>query len=344
MTSNKMIWKLSSVIITVVISYFVYLKIYLIPELKDQGPMLYNLSEYQWHNDILYFGESSNFWIAENDKDRRTISDMINDSIDGYRLSGIAASGSHAGNYLPVIKHIENNSKVKYLVVTLNLRSFDKPWVYSNLESNLNRINCFYDGENQLMNRLKAAFQYYDQPSEKEQENKMLKAFEFDTLKVNFPLKHNTIKTWCEQEKFPLPGGGEDFPKRELADHYIKAYAFQIDVNSNPRIKDFDEIVEVCKKKNIKLFFNLMSENVNYADSLVGKELVYFMKSNRDILVDRYQKKGVIVIDNLEKVDAKSFGEKNWTTEHYDEIGRMKIALNVRDSLMKYLPKKSKMN
>ncbi len=344
MKTNKLIFKFTSIIATFVISYFVYIKIYLIPELKDQGPMLYNLTEYQWHNDVLYFGESSNFWIADSDKDRRTISDMINDSIDGYRLSGIAASGSHAGNFLPVIEQINQESRVKHLVITLNLRSFDKPWIYSNLESNLNRINCFYDGENHLFNRLKAAFQFYQQPSEKEQEMKMLNAFEFDTLKVDFPLKFNTIKTWCEQEKFPLPGGGEDFPKRELADHYIKAYAFQIDVKTNPRIKDFDDIVEVCKRKKIQLFFNLMSENIHYADSLVGKELVYLMKNNRDLLVDRYRKKGVIIIDNLETVNANSFGEKNWTTEHYDEIGRMKIAMNVKDTLMKYLPKKQKMN
>ena len=33
----------------------------------------------------------------------------------------------------------------------------------------------------------------------------------------------------------------------ELACHYIKTYAFQIDTQRNPRIKDFDKIVCVAK-------------------------------------------------------------------------------------------------
>jgi hypothetical protein len=332
-------YKLSALVVTVFVSAFVYKQIYWVPELKDQGHMLFNVLEFEWHNDALYFGESSNYWIAPEDTDKRNISDMINDSIEGGRLSGTNVPAYHAGMYLPVIEMIDTTSRVKHLIVTMNMRSFDKPWIYSPQEAALMRSKCFYESYPPLYNRMRATLGYYYSPTADEQDDKMLHAFEFDTLIVDFPLPFPTIKRWCEQEKFPLPEGGEDFPKRVLADHYIKAYAFQIDTVNNPRIKDFDAIVKVCKEKNIKLYFNLLSENIEWADSLVGQELVYLMKANRDLLVNRYQRNGVVVIDNLETVAGEHFGEKTWTTEHYNQFGRMKVAMIVRDSLMRYLNK-----
>ncbi len=327
-----------AVLITIIISAFVYKKIYWVPELKDQGHMLFNLLEFEWHNDALYIGESSNYWIAPEDEDKRTISDMVNDSLEGCRLSGMQVPAYHAGMFLPIITYIDKASRVKHLIVTMNLRSFGQPWIFSTQESALLRSKCFYYNTNPLYNRMCATLGYYEQPSAEDQDQKMLYAFEFDTLKANFTLPFPTIKRWCEQEKFPLPGGGEDFPKRVLADHYIKAYAFQIDTSKNPRIKDFDAIVKVCKEKNIKLYFNILGENIEWADSLVGKELVYFMKANRDLLVNRYSNMGVQMIDNLESVPGKHFGEKTWTTEHYDQYGRMIVARKIRDILMKNIP------
>lgn len=332
--------RLLIVTVVAIISSYVYKSIYWQPELKDQGSMLFNLLEYQWHNDALYMGESSNYWVDPSDTDRRTISDMINDSLAGGRLSGLQVPAYHAGMFLPIVERIDPKSRVKHLVVTMNLRSFDQAWIYSELEDQLMRTKCFYEPTDPLYNRMRATLGYYPQPTAKEQEAKMLHAFEFDTLKTDFPLPFNTIKTWCEQEKFPLPEGGEDFPKRELADHYIKAYAFQIDTLNNPRIKDFDRIVELCRQKNIKLYFNILSENTQWADSLVGKELVWLMRQNRDLLVQRYAKMGVVMIDNLERVPGECFGEKNWTTEHYNQRGRRIVAMLVKDSLSRYVIKK----
>jgi hypothetical protein len=120
-----------------------------------------------------------------------------------------------------------------------------------------------------------------------------------------------------------------------LADHYIKSYAFQIDADKNPRIADFDKIVKVAKKKDLNLVFNLLAENTEYADSLVGKNLLWLMKSNRDLLVERYSKQGVIVVDNLEIVPGWDYTDQHWTTEHYGQYGRQLIAKNVADSLKK---------
>lgn len=318
---------------TVFVSSWLYNKVFWIPELKDQGPMLYNLIEYQNHNDVLYFGESSNYWVAPEDTDKRTISDMINDSLFGARLSGIQVPAYHAGMFLPVIKHINPNSRVKHIVVTMNLRSFDKPWIFSTQEGALLRTRCFYYSTPPLYNRLCATLGYYDNPAPEYQDQKMLDAFEHDQIKANFPLAFSTVNTWKNSIIYLNPDGSTNEEKQGLAHHYVKAYAFSIDTLNNPRIRDFDEIVTVCKSKNINVYFNLLSENTQWADSLVGKELSDLMRYNRDMLVERYTRKGAVVIDNLEAVPGKHFGEKNWTTEHYDQTGRAIIAKNVCKAL-----------
>jgi hypothetical protein len=76
-----------------------------------------------------------------------------------------------------------------------------------------------------------------------------------------------------------------------------------------------------------------MAENVRFADSLVGKDLVFLMRRNRDFLVNRYHRDNCKVIDNLELVPANEFIDQNWTTEHYKFHGRMLIARNLANVL-----------
>lgn len=329
-----------AIALTVWLSAIVYKKVFWIPELKDQGPMLFKLKEFQNHNDVLYFGESSNYWVAPEDTDKRTISDMINDSLDGARVSGIQVPAYHAGMFLPVIKQIDPDSRVKTIVVTMNLRSFDKPWIYSTQEGALMRTKCFYYQTPPIFNRLCATLGYYYNPSADQQDAKMLYAFEHDSIKVDFPLNYYTINSWKDKIVYKKPDGSVDEDKQGLAHHYVKAYAFSIDTANNPRVKDFDDIVKVCRQKNIRVCFNIMAENTEWADSLVGTDLSDVMRFNRDLLVQRYTQMGAIVVDNLEAVPGKYFGEKNWTTEHYNQFGRMIVARNVRNALKPIVPQK----
>jgi hypothetical protein len=123
--------------------------------------------------------------------------------------------------------------------------------------------------------------------------------------------------------------GSDNKELTSLACHYIKTYAFRINALENPRIKDFDLIVALAKKRNWNLVFNLLAENMQQANTLVGKDLIDIMRSNRDLLMDRYNKNGVVVVDNLEAVSDNEFIDRNWTTEHYAEVGRKIIAKRV---------------
>jgi hypothetical protein len=85
--------------------------------------------------------------------------------------------------------------------------------------------------------------------------------------------------------------GSINYELTTLACHYIKGYGFSIDFTSNPRVKDFDNIVRLAEERNWNLVFNLMAENIQKADSLVGDDLVYLMRNNRDKLIERLSEK-----------------------------------------------------
>ena len=107
---------------------------------------------------------------------------------------------------------------------------------------------------------------------------------------------------------------------------------------SNPRIADFDNIVELARKKGWKLVFNLMAENVEKAGELVGEDLLFLMDENRKLLLNYYGSKGVMVVDNLNCVEDEQYIDQNWTTEHYTEKGRKTVARNVAGAICSLYP------
>jgi hypothetical protein len=76
-----------------------------------------------------------------------------------------------------------------------------------------------------------------------------------------------------------------------------------------------------------------MAENMEKAQQLLGNDLLFLMQQNRDLLMQRYNKDGVTVVDNLDAVPNEEFIDQDWTTEHYAQRGRRIVASNVAQSL-----------
>jgi len=325
--------RLLALTIILVVSNKVYTVYFWHNDLDQEGEMLLELLDVQDSAEVLYFGESSNFsYNPVKDSLQDPISDFIAQHYPSTRFNTINSSAYHAGIYLPLIKQISSNS-VKTIIVTMNMRTFDQAAIHSDLESALQKKTALYEPRPPLANRFLMSLKYYDHRTVHDRGRLLWEEWTYDTLKSDsFEFPAPTIKRWCEITKFPDSNGNEDMEKRQLADHYIKAYAFQIK-ESNPRVRDFDKIVEVAKDKNITVVFNLLAENTEYADSLLGPNLVSLMRENANYLVKRYSAPGVIVVNNLELVPGIDYTDQKWTTEHYGQLGRQIIALNVAKSL-----------
>ncbi len=289
------------------------------------------------HNsEIVYFGESSNYSTYYEDKDKRSISEYIANYFPTKRFGTVHKGALHARIYKYLMRQFPEQNDIETIIVTLNLRSFSANWIYSDLETALDKSVVLLKQGPALKNRFLLSFKGYDIKTKAQRKDQFKRNWEESTLKFPWEFPHLNVNQWDKviyKKGIRNPDGTKDWETSALACHYIKSYAFQIDTQSNPRIKDFDDIAEYAASKGWNVIFNLLAENIDKAEELVGNELLFLMRQNRDLLVKRYQKKGVIVVDNLEKVDSLYFRDKDWTTEHYWEEGRRIIAKNIADSL-----------
>ena len=291
--------------------------------------------------EVVYFAESSNFTSHKDDNDKRRISEFAADYYPGLKFHHIDNGALHAGNYRILMQHIEDTLPIKTIIVTLNLRSFGADWIYSRLETSLQKQMMLLHKRPPLANRFLLAFKAYDIKTEEERRKQVIKIWAKEKLSFPHKFKYNNTKQWDRtraKDLWSKPYTDEEREQIVLGCHYIKSYGFQIDTNRNPRIEDFDYIVKYAKKRGWNVVFNLMAENTEKASRLVEKELLWLMRQNRNLLVERYTRQGAIVVDNLEDVPDKEYIDQNWTTEHYAETGRKIIARNLADSLKQIYP------
>lgn len=330
---KKVSYKLILLVIIVTSLNFIYVNTNYKNQLKRNSPCAYQCQNLPEGTDVVYFGESSNTTYAEADSTKLTISELVKFYNPKLNLVTIDTMAVHAGIYKYWLK--EMYYKPKAVIITMNLRSFSASWIHSSLETQLIRSVRLSRPEPKIWNRFLLSLKNFEDKTEAELDSSVQKHWREDSLIFPFKFRYQNVKQWdlaMGSGGWLKPDGSWDMEKSGLATHYIKAYAFNLN-EKNPRVRDFDEIMLWSKKNGVKVLFNLLSENVAFADSLVGKELVYLMRTNKDFLVNRYRKMGAVVVDNFELVDKTDFIDKNWTTEHYTGRGRMRIAKSIVSKL-----------
>lgn len=333
---KKILYKIAMFLLLFFVLNLVYTKWFYESDLQKQSDIINLVRDIPDDADIIYIGESSNITYKNTDIDKRPISSFIGDYYPGLKMYHITKPASHAGIYKVLLVNIPNENKAKTLIVTLNLRSFNAQWIYSKLETSLQKSLVLIKDYPPFLNRFLLSFKNYDIKTEKERNEQVHKKWINDTFNLPFKFQFSNVvewDNWMAKTGKKTDNGSIDTMQTQLASHYIKAYAFQIDTVNNPRIADFDAIVELAKKHNWNIVFNLLAENIQKAQELVGDELIYMMNENVEILKSYYTKRGVQIVDNLSVVNSEEFIDKNWTTEHYKEKGRKLIAKNVAEVL-----------
>jgi hypothetical protein len=339
---KKILLKLLLLLGLIVVLNFIYKKT-LYDTYKDKNTEFVKLIDQVPSDfDILYIGESSNITTRKNDYDKRSISEMIASCYPDLSVHDITKPAAHSGVFYHFLRALPKNNKEQTIIVTLNLRSFNTVWINSELETSLQKNSLLIYPYPPFINRALLSFKHYDQSTYDERLERVVSDWKNNPLPVSENFPHQNTKVW--DKHMAVTGiknekGKKDPDKTILACHYIKTYAFGIDTLTNPRIQDFNHIIKLAKKRNWNLVFNLMAENTDKAQLLVGDELVNIMHYNATLLTQYFTRKNVTVINNLNSIRDNQFIDQNWTTEHYAEKGRKTIALSVSESIKEYHPK-----
>ncbi|MCO5258932.1 MAG: DUF4843 domain-containing protein [Crocinitomicaceae bacterium] len=338
--AKKVTYRLIILAILLIGMNFIYKKWFYEADLQKHSDIINLVRAIPDDADIIYLGESSNITYKElEDVDKRPISAFIGDFFPTLHTYDITKPASHAGIYKVLLNQLPETNKKKTIVVTLNLRSFNAQWIYSDLETVLQKSVVLLQPYPVLYNRFMLSFKGYDIKTEEERTQQFKRKWKKDVFHFPYAFPFKNVpewESWVNSNGVKNKEGVFDQAAIELACHYIKAYGFQIDFDNNVRIKDFDDIVALAQKRNWNLVFNLLAENTEKAGELVGKDLLFLMQENTKKLVEYYTKKGVTVVNNLDIVANDQFIDQDWTTEHYAEKGRKTIARNVAKSLKKW--------
>lgn len=283
--------------------------------------------------DIVYTSASSNFSPDEWNESKKKMSQFMAEAYPDMLVEAFNIPASHAGTHLQLLRRIPAESQVQTVVCAVNLRSMGADWINSELETALNQQAVMYADRPPLLNRLLVSLNAYDHKSVEERHLLRDEAWNNTPLPDYAP--EANVSAWCAAPKW---GDWRD-PKRQLADQFIKQYAFVVDEN-NPRVQDFDQIAILAQRRGWNLVFSILPENVQLADTLVGKLLTRMMRENANWLEQRYKAMGVLVVNQLEALPSGHFVDKDFPTEHYDEAGRKHIAMNNAMALRKFHPTK----
>lgn len=337
----KILVRVLLIVILIIAFNNIYKKYFLEEDVKNQADILGKLyDKISLNPEVLYFGESSNFTWSPKDKEKKTISEFMTEYYPTLNIQTVDKGALHAKLYSTLLENIPDSSTVKTIIVTMNYRSFNSDWINSKIETSLMKMNEFMNPDLlPIINRFILSLNTFNNLTHEERKDIRLNDWKKSSL--NEPEPYNSVYTWNKEiyNKGILDSKGNyDSLKTQLAGHYVKSYAFLIDTLTNPRIHDFDRIVKYAKKRGWNLVFNIVAENLQKADELIGERLLNIFRKNKALLINRYNKDGVIVVDNLGIVEDEQFIDQDWTSEHYYEKGRKKVARNIALNLRKIYP------
>jgi hypothetical protein len=328
--------RIIALILILLLCNWLYVEFFFEKDLEKHSSIIYKIRALDADTDILYLGESSNKTFDTNDLDRRKISQMLSEFYPDLKIRDITEPAAHLGIYYEILRKIPGDSNVKTVVVTLNLRSFGLDWIHSKLESSLQKSLLLLKPYPPLVNRFLLSFKAYPSYNEEERTKTIRRLWQEEAFDTLSGMPYSSVSEWdraMSRKGIRDTLGRYDQAMTELACHYIKSYAFTMNKHYRIRIQDMDRIITLAKKRNWHLVFNLMAENVDKAELLVGEDLLSLMRENRDYLVTYLGERSISVADNLEAVEDKEFIDQDWTTEHYKQKGRRIIARNLAKEL-----------
>lgn len=288
---------------------------------KNQIDSAFQLGE------IVYMGESSNTSFNPwTDTLQNSISDFLGLYLPDKKVTAITHEGYHPGLFLEMLNLLgDNYESPKTLVITLNMRTCGPTATYSGNEASNRQEALFYTKRLPLLTRVYLSLHNYDNRNAAEMERLKFQWWRTKPLNENgFKNQFPTVKKWLDYEA----ATAKPEKWRQVADAYIKEFAFVLN-DENDRVKDLDNIVNICKEKNVKLIFHILPESRDYPRLMFDSTLLQYMDYNVDFLFKRYSNMGVTVVNNYKKSSSIQYTDQWYPTEHLNGELRKMIAKSI---------------
>ncbi|PLX15510.1 MAG: hypothetical protein C0601_12745 [Candidatus Muiribacterium halophilum] len=277
------------------------------------------LKEFQLFKDnkLLYLGDSVVERIAKDDKDRRTLGDIVKSNLEEKTVV-FSNSAYNARVYYFLIKALKSCNFPEKILIPINLRSFSNQWFFQPLwifEKEINFI-CEYIHEKK--------------PTIKKVKKDFFSKVEGDYLGTQ--LRKNSQFEELIKNKQNLSDEEYKYRKKNI---FIYHYMFNLDPD-HILIKYLRNIIVFSQQHSIRLFFYFTPINFQAGNEFVGeifdKEILKKVNLLKKILVT----KNTVCFDYSTFLQKEFFFNEHTPTEHLNERGRERLANKIVEDLKEF--------
>ncbi|MDG1893473.1 MAG: hypothetical protein P8J37_01055 [Fuerstiella sp.] len=268
--------------------------------------------------DVVYFCDSTNRWIDDEDVDRRPIAGILEDYMAGESVCALDNGSWHAQIYDAFLDAmIRQESVPSKLVIPINLRSFSPEW------------------------HKRPQYQFPDLIAQLEVSKRPWKQGLFAPMKMlglstttgvsphefmNTPVyfKDDHVGRVCD-----FTGPKYDIPTPELTrNKFILHYMYPLQV-SHPKLKALRRIAEKCHDHQVQAVFYITPVDIRTGQQAIPGEFAQWIQRNCNVICRAVQSSGGVVLNLSEALAPADFSWHLYPNEHMCQTGRSFVAAEV---------------
>jgi hypothetical protein len=267
--------------------------------------------------DVLIFGDSSNWYASKNDKDKRTISEMLENMMPGCSVKSITHGAYHMEVYAAFCQYIVRQKRQPgIIIIPINMRTFSPEWDM-NPRYQFTRQRIILEGG------LKLAF--------------------YKPMRVlKYKFKTITRKEYLE---LPVYDGSQKIGKLKRMKgpkkQFILKYIYSLS-DGHRKVKSLLKITRLLSKNNIQMLFYLTPIDYQEGERRLPGRFKKQLNHNTTFLCSLISKESLLDLSLDLTRDYFAWKEIKSVNEHLNQEGRRYVAKKLAEKLNVILTKKGK--
>jgi len=302
---------------------------YIIPDDEHAKEILQGLKE---GATVVYFGDSTLAYSDKDDIDKRLLSEMVEENLNGQTIIAVHQGAFHLRVFEAYVSFIViQDHKPKSIILPINLRSFGPQWDLRpgyQFTSEIYRLSPQRTQPKVLLDRIK---KLSDDPQKREEEI---------TEWLEQPIFFNRTQIGVVNDfHYPL-FGNEAQLNEKISEKFTYNYLFALD-KSHKGLASLKNIVHLTQQHNITLVMYITPLNYQNGEKYVGDAFVPLIEHNVDIIKETVKSNRGTIYDFTFLLNSSEFSYDYIPDEHLNEAGKLHLAHAVALALQNETSKKS---
>ena len=261
---------------------------------------------------IILFGSSVNEHYAIDDKDKRSISELLDAFLPGHNVVGISHGAYQSDIYLEFVKYIARSGKKPIIIVPINLRYFSPEWDL--------RPEYQFNKEKNLLNGY---------PFIVNLKSREINESEFN----NSPIYNGNEYVGKVLDFRYIPNKAKDRIS-EMSKGFVFHYMQPLKAN-HQKLKSLFKICEIGNENDLKIIMYITPIDYTYAEKLGIKKFRQQQHDNIYIIKSTLTSCETVLIDLSMTLNSSYFDHGNRPGEHLNIRGRLRVARALKTAINK---------